>query len=337
MKTLKLVVALVTVCSLTLLILLFLIAKRINYPPKLLINTIGQAYKQKDNIPSNINFLILGVDQRSDWLETSQDTDTIIFANLNTDNFNLNLISLPRDIWFKPTSSRINKIYQLSFNQEDPTDFVKQSFKTIVGLPIDHLIVIDTKILVPLLKAVGPLEINLKNGFIDDRYPDPNHITDPDNYPNPYMTISFDQGINTINHQNILYFVRSRKGTETIVDGGTDIGRAHRQQLLLESIFQKLKQTKSNQFVSLMSLYQIWNQQIQKDIDDQTILSIVFKNKFNINKLNLSSTGLPIQDDLAGTVGVIYHPTYFSNNAWVYLPIEPDFSSIHQFVDQQIN
>jgi len=337
MKTLKFVAVLVTACSLTLLILLFLIAKRINYPPKLLINTISQAYKQKDNLPSDINFLILGVDKRSDWLETSQDTDTIIFANLDTDNLNLKLISLPRDIWFKSTSSRINKIYQLSFSQEDPAGFVKQSFQTIVGLPIDHLIVIDTKVMAPIVKAVGPLEINLKNAYTDDRYPDPNHITDPDNYPNPYITISFDQGVNTINGQNVLYFVRSRKGAETIVDGGTDIGRLDRQQLLLESIFQKLKQTKSTQFSSLVSLYQIWSQQIQQDIDDQTILSIVFKNKFNINKLNLSSTGLPIQDILAGTVGVIYHPTYFSNNAWVYLPTEADFSSIHQFIDQQIN
>ena len=316
---------------------IFLLAKQIGYPPKLLINTLSRAYKQKDSLPTNINFLILGVDQRSDWLENSLDSDTIMFANINTDNLNLNLISLPRDLWFKPTLSRINKIYQLSLDQDDPTGFIKQSFQAIVGTPIDHLIVIDTEVLALLLLALGPLEVNLENTFIDDQYPDPNHIVDPQNYPNPYMTISFTQGINIIDDQNVLYFVRSRKGAETILEGGTDVGRGNRQQLLLEAIFQKLKNINPSQLSLLTELYQIWSQQIQKDIDDQTILSIAFKNKLNINKLNIISTGLPIQDDLAGSLGIIYHPLYFSNNAWVYLPTQPDFSSIHHFVDQQIN
>jgi len=316
---------------------IFLSAKQIGYPPKLLINILSQAYKQKDRLPTNINFLILGVDQRQDWLENSLDSDTILFANLNTDDLNLNLISLPRDLWFKPTSGRINKIYQLSFEQPDPSDFIKSSFQALIGVPIDHVIVIDTQVLVPLVKVVGPLEINLEHGFTDDQYPDPNHITDPQNYSNPYMTISFNQGLNIIDEQNILYFVRSRKGAQSTDLGGTDIGRSQRQQLLIEAIIQKLKKINSTDFALIANLYQIWSQQIQKDIEDQIILSIAFRNKLNINKLNIISTSLPIQDNLVGTIGVIYHPLYFSNNAWVYLPVETDYTSIHHFVDQQIN
>ena len=337
MKFLKLTTISLLVLLSVFLTFIFLLAKQFGYSPRLLLNTLSQAYKQKNDLPANINFLILGVDQRQDWLENSLDSDTIIFAGLNTDNLNLNLISLPRDLWFKPTSSRINKIYQLSFEQPDPSDFIKSSFQALIGVAIDHVIVIDTQVFIPLVKVIGSLEIYLEHGFTDDQYPDPNHITDPQNYPNPYTTISFNQGLNTIDEQNILYFVRSRKGSQSTDLGGTDIGRSQSQQLLIEAIIQKLKKINSTDFALIADLYQIWSQQIQKDIEDQIILSIAFKNKLNINKLNIISTSLPIQDNLVGTIGVIYHPLYFSNNAWVYLPVETDYTSIHHFVDQQIN
>jgi polyisoprenyl-teichoic acid--peptidoglycan teichoic acid transferase len=311
---------------------------KFNYPPRLLLNTLILAKNQSRQIPDSINILFLGLDRRDDWLEKNQDTDTIILANINTNTFETKLIPLPRDLWYQNTSTRINKIYQLSLDQVNPTDYVKKSFEDIVGQKIDNIIVLDTQILTPIIQAIGSVEVNLDYELIDDQYPNPDHISDPQNNPNPYITVSFPRGKNMIDSENVTYFVRSRKGSDSTQEGGTDIGRSLRQQLLIEAILYKIKQEKIYFNIGTMcSLYNIWSQQITKDIDDQTILAILFKSKLNLSRLNILSISLPVGTTNKDIQGVIYHPASFKNGAWVYLPSVTDYSSIHLFVDQQLN
>lgn len=331
----------IIVFSLLLIFDIFLFKKistTFGYTPKLLINTIYQAKKESKKMNDNINFLILGLDKRDDWLEKNQDTDTIIFANLNTNTLDLKLIPLPRDIWFKTTSTRINKIYQLSFDQVNSFDYIKTSFGQIIGQKIDHIIILDTQVMLPFINAIGSVEIELDYPLIDKQYPNPDYIADPKNHPDPYMTINFDQGKNIIDDQNVLYFIRSRKSTQTSITGGTDIGRSQRQQLLLKALISKIIDQKIYLNLStISSLYQIWSQQIIKDIDDQTLLALFIKNIKNMSSLNLESIYVPIGLSRYDSNGVIYHPNYFKNRAWVYLPTQADYSSLHLFVDQQIN
>ncbi len=307
------------------------------YPPKLLINTISTAYLQSKSIPGKINFLILGTDIRDDWLETSQDTDTIILASLDTQDLIVDLVSIPRDIWFAPLNSRINKIYSQSLQNSDSFDFIKSKFNEITGQNVDHILIINTDILTKLIDITGPVTVDLPYSFTDDQYPDTNHIKDPVNFPDPYMTISFEKGPNTIDSQNIDYFVRSRKGAD-LKNGGTDLGRAARQQLLIMALFDSLKKIKPIQNTKTIStLYKLWSTQITKDITDTTILSLIFKLNKNITNMSFNNISIPVGLNSIDTNGVIYHPTYFPSGAWVYLPTKNDFLYLRQYLDAHLN
>jgi len=338
MKLIKFFLIFITVfLSISTFILLGYLNKNYGYPPKLLINTVSTAYKLSKTTPDKINFLILGTDIRDDWLEVSQDTDTIILASLDTQKTLLHLVSLPRDIWFEPLNSRINKIYFLSKQNSQPFEFIKSKFNEVTGQNIDYVLIINTDILSKLIEITGPVLVDLPYSFTDNQYPDPNHISDPQNFPNPYITISFEKGLNTIDTKNIDYFVRSRKGAD-VQNGGTDLGRSARQQLLIMALFDTLKQNSISKNVSILpNLYQLWSTEITKDITDTTILSlIVYLNK-NITKLNFTNITLPVGLNSKDTNGVIYHPTYFHTNAWVYLPSQNSFSSLWQYLDAYLN
>lgn len=323
--------------SISIVVLFNYFNKNFGYPPKLLINTISSAHKQSKSMPAQINFLILGSDIRNDWLEVSQDTDTIILANLNTQTHTINLVSLPRDIWFDPLNCRINKIYSLSLQNSNPIDFIKSNFNQVTGQKIDYILVIKTDFLSKLIEITGPVTVDLPYSFIDDRYPNPNHIKDPLNFPNPYITISFEKGPNTIDTKNIDYFVRSRKGADA-QNGGTDLGRSARQQLLIMALFNTLTQIDPiKKIKTLSTLYQLWSSQITKDITDTTIISLIFKLNKNITNLSFKNIAIPIGLNSNDTNGVIYHPNYFSSNAWVYLPIKNDFSYLRQYLDEHLN
>ena len=311
--------------------------KNFGYPPKLLINTISTAYKLSKTTPDKINFLILGTDIRDDWLETSQDTDTIILASLDTKNYVVNLVSVPRDIWYSPINSRINKIYSQSLQSPNPIDFIKSKFNEITGQNIDYVLIINTDILSKLMDITGPVLVDLPYSFTDDQYPDPNHISDPQNFPNPYITISFEKGPNVIDTKNIDYFVRSRKGAD-VQNGGTDLGRSARQQLLIMALFDSLAKIDPIKNIKTFStLYKLWSTQITKDITDTTLLSLIFKLNKNIINLSFKNITIPIGLNSNDTNGVIYHPKYFSSNAWVYLPTKNDFSNLWQYLDGHLN
>ncbi len=313
---------------------LLFVSHYLDIPPRVIISTLIDAKARSRTIESKLNFLILGTDPRDDWLESNQDTDTIILASLDLSSANLRLVSLPRDLWYQPISSRINKIYSKSFDQPSPFNYVKQLFSDITGQKIDYLVIINTDFIKSLVDIVGGLQVELAYTLIDDQYPNPLYILDPVNNPDPYITIKFDQGINLINADNVDYFVRSRK-SDTI-NGGTDMGRSLRQQMLISAIFTKLSDFNNLKLPLIKNLYQLWSHDVTKDISDQDLLSIFFHLKSSIKDLSITPISLPIADSVKGQ-GIIYNPKYFANNAWVYMPVNNDYTNITKFLDSCLN
>ena len=106
------------------------ISVSINKPQDYLLNTL---YSVNKNNPyqnlKKINFIVLGLDKRDDALEKTQTTDTIMFVSLNLENQKINIISLPRDLWFYDINSKINEIYPLSVNQNNQILYIKEKFQ----------------------------------------------------------------------------------------------------------------------------------------------------------------------------------------------------------------
>ncbi|MPN37580.1 hypothetical protein SDC9_185100 [bioreactor metagenome] len=195
--------------------------------------------------------------------------------------------------------------------------------------------IINTNNLINFVKLIGGVDLNLDIGFIDKKYPNPDYIASPSASIPIYKTIEFKAGQIHLDESNITEFVRSRHGGETAAQGGTDIGRIHRQQLLLEAIISKIK---SNSFIpdknQLAGLYKLWDQEIVKDINDTQVFQIL--STFNSGLSNLSLNKIEIKIDDSQKDSLIYHPTKFINSQWVYLPSDKEYKALQDFINSSI-
>jgi len=319
-------------------IVLSLFSRSINKSPNYLIETIFSSIKNNPYEPKdNINFLILGLDKRDDALEKTTTTDTIIFASLNLKNFKLNLISTPRDLWFYDLETKINGLYPISLeSNENKFDFLKSNFSKIYGQSIDHVIILTTDNLIDFVNLIGGVNLNLEKGFIDNQYPNKAYIDNPSPEIPIYKTVEFPSGQIHLDQSNITEFVRSRKSAETAAEGGTDIGRIQRQQLLIEAILNKIKSgelfTNKNE---LKNLYYFWDKEISKTLSDTDALQILLALDENIAKISLNKIEIPI--GITAKDGLIYHPLKFINKQWVYIPADDKYLSFQEFISKQIN
>ncbi len=339
-KTVKIcLVCLLTIITLTATLFVALnyclsyVSSRTNQSGDQLVKNIYSAYQNNSYLnQSTINFLILGLDPRDDQLEKSTATDTIIFASLNPKLSHLTLIPLPRDLWFYPLATKINQIYSYSLKQEsDQFDYIQDNFSKLLDQKIDHTIILATQDLIDFVTLIGGVDVNLENGFIDTQFPNPEYIKNPSPYIPTYITINFDSGLNHLDKSNVSHFVRSRKNAPTSSTGGTDIGRIERQLILIEAISNKIK---SRSFISqpdnLIKLYNFFHQNLQSNITDQHIYSLLFLLKQKILNLNIKKTNIPTGED--PQTDILYYPGYLYQKQWVFLPQDQGYQSLQQFV-----
>lgn len=334
---LKVILGFVFLIIISVCIFFSIISRSIGKSPNYLIETIYKSvkfnsYQSKDKI----NFLILGLDERNDALEKTETTDTIIFASLNLKTFKFNLISTPRDLWFYEKNVKINGLYPLALeSNENKFDFLKSNFATIYGQNINHVVIINTQDLINFVNIIGGVDIYLDKGFTDDQYPNQTYIDNPSPEIPIYKTISFSDGWNHLDSTNITEFVRSRKSAETAADGGTDIGRIERQQLLIDALLNKIKAGDLvNNFTQLKNLYFFW-QNISKTLSDTDALQIALA--LNKNLLNISLNKIEIPIGTNKTNGVIYHPEIIkATKQWVFITNDEKYQSLQQFVSAQI-
>ena len=320
-------------------ILSSIISRSIGKSPNYLIETVYNSIKSNPYQSQNkINFLILGLDKRDDALEKTTTTDTIIFASLDLKTFKLNLISTPRDLWFYEKETKINNLYPLSLEPGQNTfDFLKSNFEKLYGQPINHVIIISTDNLINFVNIIGGVDLYLEKGFIDDQYPNPEYIKNPSPSIPIYKTVEFPSGWVHLDSSNITEFVRSRKSAETAAQGGTDIGRIQRQQLLIDTLLNKIKSgTFINSRDQLKNLYFFWQNDISKTLYDTDVLQIGLVLNKNLKNISLNKIEIPIGTN--NNNGIIYHPEKNSfTKQWIFTTNDDKYQSFQNFVNQSIN
>ncbi len=285
------------------------------------------------SLTPDFNFMILGLDPRNDALEKTEVTDTIMLARFNT-NWQLSIISLPRDLWYYPINAKINQIYPLSFKQPLPFSFIQNTYSDLTNLPIDRTIIITTQNLEKLADLIGGIDVYLDQGFTDKLYPNPVYVKNPQANIPIYITVSYPRGLNHLDSTNIAPFVRSRHSAETAAAGGTDIGRTIRQQFLIDALIKKIR---SPQILhspqKLLSLYNFWHQQINSNFTDLDFVSLIIKGKSTIINLKINKIEIPTGENKL--TDILYHPQTFTNPQWVFLPQDEKYLAFQKFIHQQ--
>jgi LCP family protein required for cell wall assembly len=274
------------------------------------------------------NVLILGIgggDHQGGDL-----TDTMIMLSLDSNKRSAALISIPRDIWSDTLRDKVNTAYHYGEEKEEGSGMLlaKIVAEDVVGMPIHYSLLIDFSGFKDIVDLLGGIDVNVSRAFTDNEYPIPGkeHETCPDDPTNRclYETIHFDSGIQHMNGERALTYVRSRhaEGEE-----GGDFARNRRQQEVLIA----LKDTVVNPFRwvtldRLTALPTVIDRAIDTDMNIGELATVLTRytkiNEENVKKISF---------DTLLTEG----PRYLYNNLYVLVPLE-DWASVQTYIADEL-
>lgn len=296
--------------------------------------TVKSAYLQSRILPEKVNFLILGLDQRADNLEQTLLTDSMIFTSFDLKNKTITAISIPRDLWYQSLQTKINALYFYGEEREKGKgmEFVSRELSQMIGQKIDYALLINYSDLVSFVDNLGGVDVSIAKGFTDEKYPNPEFFTSSASISS-YITISFKQGLNHLNGERALQFVRSRNSLDP--EEGGDLERSSRQIMLLNGVFKRLTSSQIILNPKLLGFtYRFWQEKIQKNMTDSDLLAILFK---TMPRFNLKINQIKIPATYEQTGAILVHPPVYKYGQWVWETEGGDFIKLQQFINESVN
>jgi LCP family protein required for cell wall assembly len=309
----------------------------------------------KKTDPKTINLLLLGIG--GGHHDGPLLSDTIIFASLDLKSSKITLVSLPRDMWSFALNSRINSAYAKGESKRKGGGLVlaKSVVGEMVGQPINYGIVIDFSGFVKAVNLLGGLDINVDRTFDDYQYPvDGNenelcgHTTDeiatyiatnsaesdlPKFFPCRYEHLHFDQGMQHLDGETALKYVRSRhaQGEE-----GTDFARSQRQEKVIRALMDKAFSLNIITNPSkILGLYSTVKGSVDTDIAENEFDDFI-KLAEKFRQAKLQTIVLDYGDAQTKRSGLLMHPDISQkyNFEWTLVPRvgENNFSEIHSYI-----
>jgi LCP family protein required for cell wall assembly len=208
---------------------------------------------KKDSTGKYTSILILGVDTRDTG--GSLNTDTIIVATYMYDTHELTMTSIPRDFYaevpciysdittyYAGTSySKINSVYACGGGGKEGFNTLEDTITKVTGIEIQYYVMVNFEAFVEIVDTLGGITINVEESFTDKCYPSEQGI--PGSYYLKcidswgwWRTISFSNGVQTMDGETALEFARSRHGTYSSGGGVMDYGRAAHQQQVVDAV-----------------------------------------------------------------------------------------------------
>lgn len=276
------------------------------------------------------NILVMG---KSGKGQTAPDlTDTMIVLSVSHTKPDISSISFSRDIWIPEIRAKINSAYYWG-NQKNPgggINLAKETVGKILGIQIQYGVVIDFSGFKDIVDVLGGINVNVEHSFTDTNYPIAGKENDTCGgditYKCRYETIHFDKGIQFMNGETALKFVRSRmaKGDE-----GTDFAREARQQEVIQAIKEKvLSQQILLNPIKIWNLYQVTIKNIETNIP-LSADAILTRRMFDVRG-NVSSYVLP--------ENLLYNPPISARYdfQYVFVPKAGDWSQVQDFIEKSL-
>lgn len=282
------------------------------------------------------NILILGTDQLGNRDSSVVLTDTILVMSIGLDDGTITSFSFPRDLYIASHSAKINSLLEKgkTLSPTKPTQVIQQTIEDSSGLPIHHVVVLDISTVGKLIDAFGGLDVTIDRSFIDYQFPrsdvDVRVEKDPAKL---YEMVAFSKGVEHMNGERALKFIRSRKSLDPIE--GSDDGRVLRQQKVISALLSKLKDPmlprNPEQLGKLLALF---NTHIESQLPLPQVMGLA--RTFGEKRMFPSFRSFQFSVSLGSEPADFYHPNTHPSGAWVYLPVDPTYSSLKQKVQTWI-
>ncbi|MFO0697048.1 MAG: LCP family protein [Polyangiales bacterium] len=207
------------------------------------------------------NYLLVGVD-RKPWGRGGALADTLILVAVDRTSGHVGLVSVPRDYYLElgpGVFGRINgAMNYASQNHLDRLGFLAEKVGGLLGLDIEHVVVVDLTVLEHTIDSVEGVEVlvpcPIRDNFVDPRTPTGRRMLDV-----PAGDVHMD-GVTAA------MYARSRHGR-------SDWDRARRQQAVLLALRRKL--TSATALPLLPELLDQLGDHLETDLDNRDMLELV--------------------------------------------------------------
>ena len=244
-------------------------------------------------VNNSVNILILGIAGGSHDGPNLSDSINVIHYEIDTNK--ITMIGIPRDIWSDTLQDKINSAYAYGEEKQrgGGIKLAKAEVAGIVGMSIPYGIVISFDKFKQLIDYINGIDVTVERTFTDHDFP----ITGKENdlcggdidYKCRYKTVTFQKGLQHMDGETALTFVRSRhaEGIE-----GSDFARNRRQQNVMSAVKNKvIDQIKSMNINKINGLYKEVNTLIERDISNQEVAALA---KNALTKKSLEQQNLPL-------------------------------------------
>ncbi|MDD4902757.1 MAG: LCP family protein [Patescibacteria group bacterium] len=283
----------------------------------------------KGEVSGRINILLLGIGGKNH--DGPYLSDTIMLASFDVKNKKIALLSLPRDMSIPvENSANWTKINNIDAFAEAKTPgsggvAVSEAVADILNVPVDYYVRVDFEAFKNIIDKIGGIDVNVENTLDDYSYPIDGQENNPDYYAR-FAHLHVDKGLQHMDGNLALKFARSRHGAGS---EGSDFARAHRQQLVLQAVKDKLLSTDVllnpvliGQIITQLNDHISTNLQVWEIIKAWTMFKDVSRENIITKVLDNSADSLLYQ-------------TINEQGAYVLLPKNGDFSEI-QYLTQNI-
>lgn len=186
-------------------------------------NLVGSDADLVGNSENIINILLIGQDTRN--AEQKGLADSLILCTINTQTKRLVMTSFLRDLWVQIPSTKGDYTYSERINTAYPVGGLKTLNETLrinFGVQVDHNIEIDFSGFKTVVDALGGVDIELSAA-------EAKHMNDQYGWGS-----RLSEGMQHLNGEEALAYARIRK-----ID--SDFNRSNRQRIVLEKLFEKVK------------------------------------------------------------------------------------------------
>lgn len=287
---------------------------------------LGFSSSIKKDALDRTNILLLGVGGEKH--DGGFLTDTNLVLSFNHNDKSIAMISIPRDLYSDIPgygASRLNMIYSIGrayyADKRDQFLMVDSVLEHILAIPIHYNALVNFEAVVDVVDILGGITVDVERAFTDKEYPGENYS---------YQTISFPAGLQTLDGDQALKFVRSRHANEALEQG--DFARAVRQQKVLEALRRRALNlgvlTDPNK---IKKIFNTIGENIETDITLTDIIGLAAIAK-DINRDQINS--LVLND---GPGGLLYTPTkeireQYYGGSYLLLPDGGNFNAVHELV-----
>jgi len=289
-----------------------------DFDVKKLVFSMGSELKKDANGYVNIVLLGDGGYER----DGADLVDTIMVASVDLKQNAVSLFSIPRD-YYVPTvqfPGKINELYRNHkrvLTKEEAYDLFPKACGEITGLEIPYYIRVNFNAFVEVVDSLGGITVDVKEDLIDPYYP---NETD-----NGYTLFEVHKGVQEMDGETALKFVRSRKTT-------SDFDRAKRQQLVIEAIREKAisKKMLTNP-KALKNLYYAVIDNIDTNLTMREMISLAAIGEHMDRAKTVSKV---INDDPGVEGGFLYTPEReLYDGLFVLVPFGDNLNLIHRYAD----